>query len=108
LRLPPPPLAIEKNVLICNVKKIMLHFEHFSMCEPEMYLPSGPPLFGFRNVPLLFEIQPEPNSGTQIRVEPDRDLGRTCFRITDIGVGAQSTLEAGGKTFLPENICMQS
>ena len=37
-----PPLKVNFFVLIFNVEKIMLKFEHFRKCTPEMY-PWAPP-----------------------------------------------------------------
>ena len=42
----PPHFAGEKILLIFNAKKIMLNFEHFSKCTPEMY-PLGTPFSDF-------------------------------------------------------------
>jgi len=42
-------LEVKKLVLIFNVKKIMLNFEHFWKCTPEMYPRARTPLFRFLN-----------------------------------------------------------
>ena len=50
---PAPPFGCEKIcVLIFKVKKIVLKFEQFRKCTPEMY-PWAVPLFRFINTPLV-------------------------------------------------------